>query len=112
MVMTERRQLKWFTCPSEYVSCLLTFQQLFWVTVKLSDVLQAEKPGAVNYIETTIATLQSQRTETEWKNIWVEATSMANSTSKDKWPSPPPSLNDPHVLRDGTVYVIIQASSQ
>ena len=66
----------------QFLLCLLTFQQLFGITVKLSDVLQAEKldfAGPVNYIEATITTLQSQRTETEWKNIWEEATSMAAS---------------------------------
>ena len=82
----------------QFLLCLLTFQQLFGITVKLSDVLQAEKldfAGAVNYIEATITTLQSQRTETGWKNIWEKATSMATSLDipvksprpvrKDRW---------------------------
>ena len=47
---------------------LLAFQQLFGITVK-SDVLQAEKldfVNAANYIEATMGTLQSRRTESEW----------------------------------------------
>ena len=38
----------------KFLLCLLTFQQLFGIPVKLSDVLQVEKlhfAGAVNYIE-------------------------------------------------------------
>lgn len=49
--------------------------------MKLSDVMQAEKldfAGAATYIMGTITTLQSQRTQNEWK-IWEEATSMATS---------------------------------
>lgn len=59
--------------------CLFTFQNLFRITAKLSDVLQAEKldfAGAAGYIEATVVTLKALRTTEEWK-IWENATKKA-----------------------------------
>jgi len=58
---------------------LFTFQNLFRITAKLSDVLQAEKldfAGAAGYIEATVVTLKALRTTEDWK-IWENATKKA-----------------------------------
>ena len=60
--------------------CLFTFQNLFRITAKLSNVLQAEKldfAGAAGYIEATVVTLKALRTTEEWKKIWENATKKA-----------------------------------
>ena len=64
----------------QFLLCLFTFQNLFRITAKLSNVLQAEKldfAGAAGYIEATVVTLKALRTTEEWKKIWENATKKA-----------------------------------
>ena len=66
----------------QFLLCLYTFQKLFCITAKLSDVLQAENldfAGAARFIEATTATLKGLRSSDEWKKIWEDVTAKAAS---------------------------------
>ena len=66
----------------QFLLCLYTFQKLFSITAKLSDVLQAEKldfAGAAGYIEATVGTLKGLRSSDEWKKMWEDVTTKAAS---------------------------------
>ena len=62
--------------------CLQLFKKIFYVTAKLSDVIQAEElefAAAATFIEETIDTLKSFRTEDEWRKVYDEATALVVS---------------------------------
>lgn len=66
----------------QFLLCLYTFQKIFGITAKLSDVLQAEKldfAGAANYIEATVGTLKGLRSSEEWEKLWTDVTTKAAS---------------------------------
>ena len=66
----------------QFLLCLYTFQKLFSITAKLSDVLQAEKldfAGAAGYIEATVGTLKGLRSSEEWEKLWEGVTTKAAS---------------------------------
>ena len=66
----------------QFLLCLYTFQKLFSITAKLSDVLQAEKldfAGAASYIEATVGTLKGLRSSEEWEKLWKDVTTKAAS---------------------------------
>ena len=66
----------------QFLLCLYTFQKLFSITAKLSDVLQAEKldfAGAAGYIEATVGTLKGLRSSEEWEKLWKDVTTKAAS---------------------------------
>ena len=61
---------------------MYTFQKLFGITAKLSDVLQAEKldfAGAAGYIEATVGTLKGLRSSEDWEKLWEDVTTKAAS---------------------------------
>ena len=64
----------------QFLLCLYTFQKLFSITAKLSDVLQAEKldfAAAAAYIQATLGTLKGLRSAVEWEKLWKEVTEKA-----------------------------------
>ena len=66
----------------QFLLCLLLFKKIFYVTAKPSDVLQAEKldfAATATFIEATINTLKSFRTEDERRKVYDEARALAVS---------------------------------
>jgi len=68
----------------QFTLCLVMFERIFAITLKLSDILQAERldfAGAVTCIEVSMETLHDMQSEEEWKKIWEKAVSLATEHS-------------------------------